>query len=249
MKENISITILAKNSSETIAATLLSTKGFNEVLVVDTGSTDDTVAICQQFLHVTIAHTSFIGFGPTHNTASSLALNDWILSLDSDEILTDDLRQEILSLSLEKDTVYSIQRHNYFNRKRMTTCSGWDPDWVCRLYNKQSCSFSLDQVHEKLLCSHLKKRKLQHPMIHTPYRAISDLLQKMQTYSTLFAKQKADLKSSSVWNALFHGWMAFIKSYFLKRGILQGAEGLVLSLYNAHTTWYKYLKRTNMLKK
>lgn len=248
MNKNISITILTKNSKETICATLESTKQFHEVLVLDTGSTDDTVSICQKFSNVKVAHAPFTGFGPTHNTASLLTSNDWILSLDSDEVLSEQLQTEILNLPLRENTVYTIRRHNYFNGKRITTCSGWDPDWVVRLYNKTKCSFSLDQVHEKILYNDLQKERLQHPIIHTPYREIADFLHKMQTYSSLFAIQHTDGKRVSVFKAIFHGWMAFIKSYFFKKGILQGAEGFIISIYNAHTTFYKYLKLVNIKK-
>ncbi|MCX6989211.1 MAG: glycosyltransferase family 2 protein [Chlamydiae bacterium] len=248
MNKNISITILTKNSSGTICATLESTKKFHEVLVLDTGSTDNTVAMCQNFSNVKVAHAPFTGFGPTHNTASLMACNDWILSLDSDEVLSEQLQTEILNLPLREDTVYAIRRHNYFNGKRITTCSGWDPDWVVRLYNKTKCGFSLDQVHEKILYNDLQKQPLQHPMIHTPYREIADFLHKMQAYSGLFAIQNADRKGASVLTAIFHGWMAFIKSYFFKKGVMQGAEGFIISTYNAHTTFYKYLKLVDIQK-
>lgn len=242
MTKQISLTILTKNSSETIEETLKSTMGFSEVVVLDTGSSDNTLEICRRYPHVKIFSRDFIGFGPTHNVAASLTSYDWVLSLDSDEVLTPELREEILSLSLDDSTVYRIRRHNFFNGKRIKGCGGWDPDWVTRLYNKRNTSFSQDQVHEKILTDNRKTLRLQHAMNHIPYRKISDFLHKMQTYSTLFAQQNKTHKTSSISKALLHGWMAFIKSYFFKRGIFQGSEGLIISLYNGHITFYKYLK-------
>lgn len=244
----ISVTILAKNSEETIEETLISTIGFAEVLVLDTGSTDATLEICSRYPHVKLLRHEFVGFGPTHNIVSSLASHDWVLSIDSDEVLTDPLRKEILQLVLEDNTVYQIRRHNFFNGRRMKGCSGWDPDWVVRLYNKTQTSFSEDRVHEKILTKDMQVHSLFYPMKHTPYRKISDFLQKMQSYSSLFAQQNQKKKNANVPSALLHGWMAFIKSYFFKRGFLQGSEGLIISLYNGHTTFYKYLKLAETIK-
>lgn len=248
MTNKISVTILAKNSAETIDETLISTIGFAEVLVLDTGSTDATIEICSRYPHVKLLRHEFLGFGPTHNAASALASYDWILSIDSDEVLTDQLREEILQLALEDNTVYQVRRHNFFNGRRMKGCSGWDPDWVVRLYNKTKTAFSEDQVHEKVLTKNMQVLPLFYPMKHTPYRKIGDFLQKMQSYSSLFAQQNQKRKRASITSAVLHGWMAFIKSYLFKRGFLQGSEGLIISLYNGHTTFYKYLKLAETIK-
>ncbi len=238
----ISVTILVKNSAATLKKTLESVAGFPDVLVYDTGSTDGTLEIAQEFPNVRIHHGEFIGFGPTHNLASSLAAHDWILSLDSDEQLTRELADEILNIKLDAACVYEIRRHNFFNGRRIKGCGGWDPDFVVRLYNRKATSFDNVQVHEKVLCGQLKKITLRHPMLHTPYLHIGDFLTKMQNYSTLFAQQHQNRKSASVGSALAHSWWAFFKSYLIKRGFLDGKEGLIISLYNAHTTFYKYLK-------
>lgn len=238
----ISVTILTKNSQETLAKTLNSLKNFLEVIVYDTGSTDQTLTLARQFTNVKVIEGPFLGFGPTHNLASSKATYDWILSIDSDEVLSEALSEEILSLSLDPNTLYELQRHNFFNGKQILGCGGWHPDPVLRLYNRRSTSFSNDAVHEKLLHKHLGITSLSAPLLHTPYRTIDDFLHKMQLYSTLFASQHQGKKSSSALKALLHSYAAFCKSYFLKRGFLDGQEGLIISLYNAHTTFYKYLK-------
>lgn len=238
----ISVTILTKNSEQTVRKTLESTQTFSEVLILDTGSTDATLTIAQEFPNVRIERSPFIGFGPAHNLASHLAKYDWILSLDSDEILTQELIAEIQRLTLDPHSVYSMQRDNFFNGRHIKWCGGWYPDRVVRLYHKGSTSFSEDAVHEKVLIQGLQEKKLTSPLLHYPYRQIGDFLSKMQTYTTLFAEQNKNQKKGSLSRAIFHGWFAFFKSYILKRGFLGGKEGYIISAYNGHTAFYKYLK-------
>lgn len=238
----ISITILTKNSAATLKNTLESVRSFPEVVLLDTGSTDTTLEIANIFPNVKIFIRSFQGFGPTHNEASQLASHDWILSLDSDEVLTSGLIAELQTLNPVANSVYLIQRDNYFNGKHIRWCSGWYPDPVLRLYNRKTTRFSDDAVHERILTEGHRVVSLKHTIKHTPYRTISDFLTKMQTYSTLFAKQNRNKKKSSLLRAIFHGSFSFFKSYFIKRGILGGKEGFIISLYIGQTAFYKYLK-------
>lgn len=238
----ISVTILTKNSAATLRETLLSTLAFPEVVLFDTGSTDATLAIAREFPNVKIYQEKFTGFGPAHNQATSLASHDWILSVDSDEVLSASLVEEILKLNLDPSCVYSLLRDNYFKGKHVKWCGGWHPDWIIRLYNRTTSRFTEDAVHEKVVSEGLKVVQLRFTMRHTPYREIGDFLAKMQTYSTLFASQQKGKKSSSLLKALFHAWAAFFKSYILKKGFLGGKEGFIISAYNSHTAFYKYLK-------
>jgi glycosyltransferase involved in cell wall biosynthesis len=245
----ISVTILAKNSARTLKKCLDSISAFPEVILLDTGSTDATLQIAQEYPNVKIFTSPFLGFGPLHNKASALASHDWILSLDSDEVLTVELVQEIKALDLNPAHIYSIQRDNFFNEKKILWCGGWHPDRVVRLFHRGKTQFSDAQVHETILKNHLQEIPLASPLLHTPYLEIFDFLEKMQRYTTLFAEQNREKKSSSLLRALFHSWHAFIKSYLFKRGFLGGKEGLILSLYNGHTAFYKYLKLAECAKK
>lgn len=249
MKNQIAVTILTKDCGDTLLATLRSLQEFPEVVVLDTGSTDDTIEIAEEFPNVKIHHAEFKGFGPMHNEATNLASSDWILSIDSDEILSSELVREIQELPLDPTCVYSIQRDNYFNGKKIRCCAGWYPDPVVRLYNRKKTKFSSDAVHEKILREGLRLVPLKHTLKHTPYRMISDFLEKMQKYSTLFAEQNRGKKRSSLFRALVHGIGAFIKNYFFKRGIFGGQEGFIISLYNSQTAYYKYLKLAELNKK
>lgn len=243
----ISATVLTKNSQKTLRSTLDSLKRFPEVVLLDSGSTDETLSIAKTYPNVTIHASRFLGFGPMHNLASSLATHDWILSIDSDEIVTESLADEILALTLDPKRIYSIQRANFYNGRQIKWCGGWHPDIVLRLYHRQQTQFSLDLVHEKIEKKDLQVVPLKAPLTHIPYREMGDFLDKMQHYSTLFADQNPG-KKSSLLKALLHSWSAFLKSYILKRGFLGGREGFIISIYNGHTAFYKYLKLAERIK-
>lgn len=235
----ISICILTKNAAQTIQATLESVRSFPEVILLDNGSTDDTLKLARTFPNTRIFETAFIGFGPLRNRAAAHASHDWILALDSDEILSAPLLLELSTLTLDPTKAYSILRHNYYNGKRIRGC-GWNFDRVTRLYHRNTTRFSHAQVHETLLAE--QALPLSSPLFHTPYRSTADFLAKMQHYSTLFAEQHRNKKNASFSKALLHAFYAFFSSYFLKRGIFCGSAGLLISIYNANTTFYKYLK-------
>lgn len=241
MNNKISITILTKNSCKYLYEVLTALKAFDEVLIYDTGSTDGTLQIARQFPNISIHEGKLDGFGPTHNLASALARNDWILSVDSDEIVTPEMSKALSELHLERGSVYSFPRDNYFNGKHIKWC-GWYPDRQRRLYNRLDTAFSDAQVHESILLDGVKEVPLSVSFMHYSYATISDFLAKMQSYSDLFAKQNQGKKSSSVFKAISHGFFTFFKCYFIKRGFLGGREGFIISAYNGHTAFYKYLK-------
>lgn len=244
----ITVTILTKNCAKTLKKTLDSLATFSEVLILDSGSSDQTLEIAQTVPNVTIHKKSFSGFGQMHNLASSLAKHDWILSIDSDEVLSPELIEEIHQLHLDENCVYSLSRENYLNGKQIKWGGGWYPDRVIRLYHRKKTAFSTDLVHEKVLKKELKEITLTSPLLHTPYLEIQDFLAKMQHYTFLFAEQKKS-QNATFSKALFHSWFAFFKSYILKKGFLGGKEGYLISKYNADTTFYKYLRVAERSKK
>jgi glycosyltransferase involved in cell wall biosynthesis len=237
----ISVTILVKNGERKLKEVLESLAFFDEIILYDTGSSDRTFEIANQFSKVRIFQRPFIGFGPCHNEAASLAKHDWILSIDADEVLSEQLAQEIASLSLDRETVYSLPFVNYFNGKQIKWC-GWYPEQHVRLYHKKRSSFSEARVHEGVKTKGLNVVTLCHPVYHYPYSSISDFLVKMERYSTLFAEQNYLKKHATPFTAVTHGLAAFLKSFILKKGFLGGYEGFIISAYNGHTAFYKYLK-------
>ena len=239
MTLEISVTILTKNSAKTLARTLGSLSHFSQVIVYDTGSSDKTLEIARQFSNVEVISGPFKGFGPTHNEASMLARHDWILSIDSDEWLSPELENEIASLKLDSHCVYSVRRRNFFQDTWIWSC-GWSPDWQKKLYYRKVTQFSQAMVHESIESQGLSQVRLRGFLNHEPYRSIGDFLNKMQQYSSLFAQQSS--KKVTPWTAIGHAFFTFFKSYILKRGILQGYKGWLISMYNAHCALYKYLK-------
>lgn len=241
MRNLISVTILTKNSQAYLKEVLEALIQFDEVLICDTGSQDSTFSIAKQFPNVIVYERPFEGFGPTHNIASNLAKNDWILSIDSDEVVTTELAREIAELNLSSGCVYSFPRHNEYKGKWIKWC-GWYPDRQVRLYNRKETSFNDAQVHESIQTESMRKIELNSPLRHYSYAKVSDFLYKMQSYSDLFALQYQGKKSSSLCKAILHGFFAFFKSYILKKGVMGGQEGFEISFYNANTAFYKYLK-------
>jgi glycosyltransferase involved in cell wall biosynthesis len=237
----ISIVMLTNNSAKTIKKALDALIAFGEVIILDTGSEDNTLEIAKSYKNTKIYFEKFDGFGPIRNRGSLLAKNDWILALDSDEIISKKLETELLQINLDPEYIYGFNFHNFFNNKHIKSC-GWHPEKHIRLYNKKRTFFSDSLVHEKLIQKNLKIKYLENPILHFSYRKIDDFLQKMSKYSTLFAIQNKNKKKSSFSKAIIHGFFAFFKSYIIKRGFLAKKEGFIISLYNANTAFYKYLK-------
>ena len=240
--------MLCKNNQEYIENTLDSLSKFDEIVLIDTGSNDKTLALAGKFPNVAIHKRKMNGFGEIRNAGAKLARNDWILAIDADEVVSNQLVDEILSTRLDKAKIYNLPFKNFYNGKWIRGC-GWHPESHIRLYNRKSTGFTDSKVHESILTKKLKVVKLNNFIIHTSYRTTHDFLSKMQNYSDLFAAQNAGKKKSSFSKALFHGLFAFVKSYLLKRGFLMGKEGFIISMYNANTAFYKYLKLSEYNKK
>jgi len=237
----ISIVMLTNNSAETIKKSLKALKAFEEVIIIDTGSKDNTIDIAKSYKNTKIYSKNFKGFGLLRNEGAKLAKNNWILAVDSDEILSKKLQNEILNTSFNPKYIYGFYFHNFFNNKHIKCC-GWYPEKHLRLYNKNQTKFTTSLVHEKILKKDSKIKYFKNPIFHFSYRKTDDFLQKMSKYSTLFALQNKNKKKSSLSKAILHGIFSFFKSYIVKRGFLAKKEGFIISLYNANTAFYKYLK-------
>lgn len=242
MLDQISVTILTKDSQAYIKECLEALKAFDEVVVLDNGSCDDTISIAQSFSNVKVIEHPFIGFGPLKNLAIEHAKHDWIFSVDSDEILSQELVGEVSKLSLEENSIYSISRDNYYKGRLIQGC-GWQNDYVHRIFNRKTTQFNDKQVHESLILNEtIHLQKLTHKMKHYSFNSVEELVNKMQKYSTLWAQEHKGIKSSSPSKAFFRATFAFIKNYLFQKGFLYGYEGLVISVSNANGVFYKYMK-------
>ncbi len=151
MKNEISVIILTKDSEKYLKECLNALKWFDEVVILDNGSNDNTLKIAKSFKNVKIIQHQFIGFGYLKNLAIKKTKNSWILSIDSDEIVSEKLLNEIKKLNLEDEkSIYLINRLNHYNKKPIKCC-GWYPDRVLRLFNKNYTQFSNVMVHESII--------------------------------------------------------------------------------------------------
>ena len=241
MVHKISVTILTKNSQKYLVQCLDALKKFDEVLILDNGSDDETLKIASSYANVMILEHPFIGFGPMKNLAAGKARNDWIFSVDSDEVASGELIEWIRKLDYTLiNRVYTIDRINHYNG-RPIRCCGWYPDTVLRLFNRTHTSFNDAMVHESLIMkSGTQKIELSGELKHYPFDDVASLINKMQRYSTLYAQQSS--KTSSPMKAFWRATFSFFKNYFFQKGFLCGYEGLIISASNANGVFYKYMK-------
>ncbi|MGI8555206.1 MAG: glycosyltransferase family 2 protein [Pyrinomonadaceae bacterium] len=237
----VSVTILTKNSAEHLEKCLAALTRFDEVVILDGGSTDKTIEIAQTFPNVRLFHSEFIGFGALKNLAASFAENDWIFSLDSDEIFSQELVETLANLKLPSNEVGIVHRKNFYNGRLIDGC-GWQNDFVVRFYNKNQTRFSDKTVHESIVTKDSRIISLKGFLEHHPYKNAAGLLDKMQFYSTLYAAENRFRKRATVLKSCAAGISALIKSYFFGKGIFYGAEGLLISVSNAGGAFYKYMK-------
>ncbi len=240
----LSVTIITKNEAENIRACLESIAWADEIIVMDSGSEDDTVAICREFTDQVFTDSDWQGFGIQKNRALAKATSDWVLSLDADEQVSSELADEIRAI-IESDhadqKIYAVPRLSTFCGREIRH-SGWYPDYVARLFPNGQAQFSNDQVHEKLI-SNLTETTLTEPLKHNTAPDLNDVIEKMNRYTTLSAQQKsARGKQASLFSAVTHGLWAFFWSYIGRAGFLDGREGFILAVTKAENSYYRYLK-------
>ena len=241
----VSITMLVKNAERHLEACLAALAAFDEIIVLDNGSTDRTLDIARRFPNVAVHHHDFIGFGPMKNLAAGLARNDWVLNIDSDEILPPEQVEAIRALDWgDSGKIYALPRLNHYRGRPIKSC-GWYPDWVKRLYHRQTVRFNDNQVHESLIepaGSSVVRLPEKHPLLHYSFDGTAALISKMQHYTDLFAAQQQFKRRASVLGAVGHGAAAFFKNYILKRGMFDGGDGWTIAFANASGAYYKYIK-------
>jgi len=238
---SISAIIITKNEAANIRACLESIRWVDEIIVVDSGSSDETVEICRTFTKHVYVHP-WQGFGPQKNLALGYAGKDWILSIDADERVSERLREEILAaVAGSENDGFAIPRLSSYCG-RFIHHSGWRPDYVLRLFRRAKGRFSDDIVHEQVLVDGTVG-KLSADLVHYSFRSVEQVLDIINRYSTLGAEQMyRQGKRSGLGKAISHGLAAFLTTYLLKAGFLDGREGLMLAVSNAEGTYYKYLK-------
>ena len=238
---NISVVVLAKNNEQTIKKTLESLNKFNDVVVYDNGSSDNTKNIAKSFSNVNLIEGEFKGFGWTKNQAASFAKNDWILIIDSDEVVDSELFNELKNIVLNQDIVYKLNFKAFYKDIQVKYC-GWNNQKIKRLYNKKVTAYNSNDVHEDIIADGLKIEFIKGNIEHYSYHTISQFIIKADRYSSLFAQNNVGKKSSSPSKAFFNGMYSFFRTYILKQGFRDGYVGLIVAYSHMVTNFYKYIK-------
>lgn len=239
---HLSIILITRDESAHIRACLDSVLWADEIVVVDAGSRDDTIAICREYTDKVYVSEDWPGFGSQKNRALSYATGEWVLSVDADERVSPALRQEIeQAVASGRFVAYEIPRLSTYCG-RILRHGGWWPDHVLRLFKREQGRFSNSRVHEKVMVTGAWGR-LQEPLIHESFGSLEEVLDKVNRYSSEGARMLHEQgKQGGIWAALSHGLWTFVKTYFLKAGLIDGREGLMLAISNAEGTYYRYLK-------
>lgn len=235
----ISVIVITKNEAENIFACLNSVKWADEIIVVDSGSTDETLTIAKQFTDK-IFYNEWKGFAPQKTFALNQASNDWVLSLDADEVVTENLRDEILNSDLDKADGYRIKRNNFFLGKLIRGC-GWGNDYQLRLFKKSKTKLTNRLVHEGFEVEG-KISQLNNTMLHYSYRNFRDAFQKINHYSTLEAIEKQNRKKVNGITIILTPVIAFLQHFFFRKGFVDGIYGLFVSIMHAITKLQVQLK-------
>lgn len=239
--QKVSVSILVKNSEKYLKECLDSLKDFGEILVLDNGSTDKTQKIAMSYTNVSWHEHPFEGFGFMKNKAAELAKNSWILNIDSDEVLTPSMINDLKNWNEEPTKVVSFLRDNHYRGRLIKACN-WHPDRVYRLYNKENVKFSSAKVHEKLEFDNSHHVPFDSTLLHYTYDSIDELIAKMNHYSTLFAEENVGKKRLGIIAITVRTFLTFVKNYFLKKGFLYGYPGFVISVCNTGFVFFKYMK-------
>lgn len=235
----LSVIIITKNEAENIRACLDSVKWADEIIVVDSGSSDATVEICRE-LGAKVHEHDWPGFGMQKNRALSYATHEWIFSIDADERVTAELQSQLIKAMADcSEDGFYVPRLSQFCG-RFIRHSGWYPDYVLRLFKRTKGRFSDDMVHERVILEGTAGR-LSSPLLHYSYLNKADVQRKTEQYARAGAMQMLkNGKTATLADAPLRASWAFIRTYFLRLGFLDGMAGFNVALMNFRTTYLKY---------
>ncbi len=237
----ISAVIITKNSGHTLRNCLESLQAVaDEIIVVDSGSTDNTLDLASAY-GCKIITTSWLGYGPTKNLGHHAASAPFILSMDSDEALTEALQKEILTVKHNLSGLYGFRRLNNYCGKWIKY-GAWYPDKKIRLFPKETLWNDAASHEQLILNSKQVPLYFQNPLLHYAYNSKEELKAKTYLYAMLgaAAKKSKGSKVLAFFRMLFSPLFGFIKSYFIKLGFLDGKYGFEISSMNAFGSYLKY---------
>lgn len=239
--DSLTVVIVARNEARNITECVASASFADEVLVLDSGSVDGTVELASK-AGARVIQTEWPGYGPQVARGFREAAGAWVLSLDADERITPALRAEVLAaVKAAAHEGYRIPRLSEFCGKFIHH-GGWRPDHTLRLGRRDRSGFTDHFLHAHMTVDG-RIGELKSDIIHFSYPDIHDVLEKLDRYSSGHARDmQARGKRGGVGKAVVHGLFAFFRTYVLRAGFLDGQHGLMLAIYNAEYTYYKYIK-------
>lgn len=242
MSTKISVTIICKNEAKRIRRCLESVAWADEIVVVDSGSTDETLEIAKEFTDSIYEHHDWQGFGFQRRVAEDKAVNDWILAIDSDEVMTPELQEEIQSVidQASDGDVFRFNRLTHFCGKFIKH-SGWYPDRIVRLYNKNKYRYNKAFVHESVSCAGAKRIDLQSTLYHFTADTLEQYINKRNRYAEAWAVRQFEKgKRATKLQIIIRPLFAFIRHYILRLGVLDGYHGFLISVIQMQYTFNKY---------
>lgn len=241
----VSVILITYNEAANIRRCLTSVKWADEVIIVDSQSTDDTIRLAEVFSNVKIIERKWEGFVKSKQIAVENTTNDWVLWLDADEEVTTDLEQEI-KITLEsnnRNIAFDMPRKTFFLGEWIKHC-GWYPGRIVRLFNKKNCGFSDNLLHEKVNIDlgsgevgHLKS-----DLLHYSYTSLYQYFDKMNKYGQYGAEElQRRGKKFQLWQLILNPISTFIKFYFFNKGFLEGKRGFIIGVGSSFSNFIKYV--------
>jgi glycosyltransferase involved in cell wall biosynthesis len=242
-KPGVSAIVVCYNEEDNIGRCLSSLRWCDEIVVVDSFSTDGTVEICRQFTNI-IIQRKWAGYGDQKAFAHSKATKDWVLMIDADEEVTPELQNEILEEFAGGAAQYSgfLLTRLVFYLNRWWRRGGWYPDYQVRLFRRDRARWAGTDPHDKIVVDG-PVRRLRNPLHHFSYRDIDDHIQRINRYTSISSRELR--KQGRPWrlsDALLRPAFRFCRSYFLKRGFMEGFAGFHVAVTAAMYVFLKYAK-------
>lgn len=239
----LSVCIICKNEQDKIEACLSSVSWADEIVILDSGSTDKTLEIAAKYTDKIFTNIDWQGFGTQRNRVQDLASHDWVFAIDCDEIVSEPLKNEIIHrlADLKPEQAIVLNRLTSFCGK-FVYHSGWHPDPIVRIYNKKTYRYNQNLVHESVSCSKAPKIRLQNKLEHYTFENLGDYLDKRNNYAKIWAQDRHNKgKSASPLKAVNSAIFAFIRHYVLRLGFLDGKTGLLISVIQMQYSFNKYM--------
>jgi len=228
--------IIAKNEADRIGRCINSLSIADEIIVLDSGSTDQTREIATE-AGATVHSVDWLGYGQTKNLGNSMASNEWIISLDADEYLSSELQKEISNTTFQKGKIYQLNRLNFYLGTPIIH-SGWSPDWVYRIFHRDEAQWNDNKVHERLVYDQpIKIERLINQLHHHSYRSEKEHQKTSDKYALLKAEAWIENgKSPGLLKTFFGAGFKVFQSFILRLGFLDGKNGWKIAKMKAYTS-------------